>query len=97
MLGGRRRRRGYRYIHGIFSAGTEVGGVPGRRMPDEGEQPRETQRTIHVSELEVEGGGYIEGTGKNANMKSLWDAYVSSVADETQIGRLDVKRRQRYG
>ena len=63
--------------------GTEVGGVPGRRMLVEGEKPRETQRTLHVSELLKKGGNYTGGNGTTARMKYLWGAYISRADDET--------------
>ena len=37
---GRCQQRGGRYICGVFSAGTKVGGVPSRQMPGKGEQTR---------------------------------------------------------
>ena len=49
--------------YGVFSASNEVGGVPSRRMPVKGKQPRETQRTLFDFEIEVEGGDYTEVTG----------------------------------
>ena len=50
--GGRRRRRGAGYIRGVFSAGNEVGDGTSIRMIGKGKQPRETQITLHVLELE---------------------------------------------
>ena len=49
--GVRHRWRGIRDIQSVLSEGAEVGGVPGRWMPGKGEQPRENQRTLHVSSL----------------------------------------------
>ena len=40
--GGRHRRRGSGDICGVFSACTEVGGIPGRWMPGKRKQARET-------------------------------------------------------
>ena len=54
--------KGDRYICGLFSAGTEVGGMTGRWMNEKGKQPRETQRKFHVSALEGEGGNFTGGT-----------------------------------
>ena len=58
-----RQRRGDKDIRGVSSVGTEVDGVTGIRMPGKGGQPRETQRTLHVSELEGKGGDYTGVTG----------------------------------
>ena len=61
--GGIRRRRGDGDIRGVFFAGTEVGGMTGRRMPGKGKQPRDTHRTLHVLAPEGKVGKYIGGTG----------------------------------
>ena len=79
--GGRRRQRGAGDICGVFSAGTEAGGTPGRWMTKKGKKTRETQRTLHVSSLEVKDGDYRGGTGTATYMQSLWDAYASGLAD----------------
>ena len=61
--GGKQDQRGDGDIKGVFSAGTEVRGMPGSQMPVKGNQTRETQRTLHSSALEVKGGNYKGGTG----------------------------------
>ena len=43
--------------------GIEVKDVPGRRIFGKGKQLRDTQRKMHVSEMEVKGGDYIGGIG----------------------------------
>ena len=70
------------YICGVFSAGTEVGGVTGRQITGDIAKPRETQRTLYVLALEVEGGNCTGGTRTTDKMQSLWDAYASGAADE---------------
>ena len=42
ITGCRRWQRRTKDIQGVFYVGTEVGGVPGRRMPSKGKQPRES-------------------------------------------------------
>ena len=61
--GDRHRCRRTGDIQGVFSTGNEVGVMPDKWMPGKGKQPREAQRKLHVSSLEVEGGNYIESNG----------------------------------
>ena len=55
------RRTGY--IPGVFSTGTEVGGLPGRRRNRKFEQPRNTYKALHVSAIEGKCGDYTGGNG----------------------------------
>ena len=66
--------------------GDEFGDVPGRRVTGEGEQSREAQRALHVSAMEVKGGGCTGGTGTTAIMRSLWYSHTSGASDKTQVG-----------
>ena len=82
--GGRRRQRRDGDIRGVLSMGTDICVLNVRRMNSKGEQPRGTQRTLHVSALEVEVGNYTEGTRTNSAMLSLWDTDARRTSDETQ-------------
>ena len=73
--------RGAIGIREVFYTGTEVGGLPGRRITGKEKQPRETERTLHVLALEVERGNYTGGTRTTAKMRSLRGAYISITAD----------------
>ena len=69
-------------IRGVLLTGIEVSGVSGRRLSGEGEQPRKTRVTIHVSAPEVNGGDSTGGTRTTSRMLSLCDAHASGAADK---------------
>ena len=64
-------KKGAKDICGVFSAGTEVGGILRRLMPSKGEQTIEIQITLYVLALEFEGGNYKRGTITTTVMQSL--------------------------
>ena len=67
-LGSRNRQRRFRDICGVLLVLTEVGGVYGRWVPVEVKQSREAHGTLHVLEMETEGGNSTGGTGTTDTM-----------------------------
>ena len=59
----------------------EVGDMPSRRAPSEGEQSREDKGKLHALTLKAEGGDSKVGTGNTDTVQSMWDSYARVTAD----------------